>query len=44
MLGWDLLVDEHRDIGVNNEQIAIVGVENWGTGRFPKKGDLAKAL
>ena len=44
VMGWDLLLDEHRDIVVNNEQIAIVGVENWGTGRFPKKGDLAKAL
>lgn len=44
VMGWDLLLDEHRDIVVNNEQIAIVGVENWGTGRFPKKGDLKKAL
>ncbi|MCC2598792.1 metallophosphoesterase [Sphingobacterium sp. FBM7-1] len=44
VMGWDLLLDEHRDIVVNNEQIAIVGVENWGTGRFPKKGDLTKAL
>ena len=43
-MGWDLLLDEHRDLKVNNERLAIVGVENWGTGRFPKKGDLKKAL
>lgn len=44
VMGWDLLLDENRDIEVNNEKISIVGVENWGTGRFPKKGDLKKAL
>src|SRR5690606_24799499 len=43
-MGWDLLLDEHRDLVVNGEKIAIVGVENWGTGRFPKKGDLKRAL
>lgn len=44
VMGWDLLMDENRTIKVGNEEIAIVGVENWGTGRFPKKGDLNKAL
>lgn len=44
VMGWDLLLDENRSIAVNNEKISIVGVENWGTGRFPKKGDLQKAL
>ncbi len=44
VLGWDLLMDENRTIRVDNEEIALVGVQNWGTGRFPKKGDLAKAL
>lgn len=44
IMGWDLLLDEHRAIEMNNEKISIVGVENWGTGRFPKKGDLKKAL
>lgn len=44
VMGWDLLLDENRAIEVNNEKISIVGVENWGTGRFPKKGDLKKAL
>jgi len=44
VMGWDLLMDENRKLQVNNEEIAIVGVQNWGTGRFPKKGDLKKAL
>lgn len=44
VMGWDLLMDENRTIRVGNEEIAIVGVQNWGTGRFPKKGDLGKAL
>ncbi|KGE14179.1 metallophosphoesterase [Sphingobacterium deserti] len=44
VMGWDLLMDENRLLKVGNEQLAIVGVQNWGTGRFPKKGDLGKAL
>lgn len=44
VMGWDLLLDENRTLQVNNESIAVAGVENWGTGRFPKKGDLKKAL
>lgn len=44
VMGWDLLMDENRTIKVGNEEISIVGVQNWGTGRFPKKGDINKAL
>ncbi|TJZ60406.1 metallophosphoesterase [Sphingobacterium olei] len=44
VMGWDLLMDENRTIRVGNDEISIVGVQNWGTGRFPKKGDLTKAL
>jgi len=44
VMGWDLLMDENRTLKVDNEEIAIVGVQNWGTGRFPKKGDINKAL
>ncbi len=44
VMGWDLLMDENRVIKVDNEELSIVGVQNWGTGRFPKKGDLSKAL
>lgn len=44
VMGWDLLLDENRTIKVAGEELPIVGVQNWGTGRFPKKGDLQKAL
>ena len=44
VMGWDLLMDEHRTLKVDQEEIAIIGVQNWGTGRFPKKGDIQKAL
>lgn len=42
VMGWDLLLNEHRRIKVDGEEIGILGVENWGTGRFPKYGDLEK--
>jgi len=44
VMGWDLLLNEHRKIRVDKEEIAVIGVENWGTGRFPKYGkiDVAK--
>lgn len=42
-LGWDLLMNENRIIEQGGDKLAIVGIENWGKGRFPKYGrmDLA---
>lgn len=42
-MGWDILLDEHRVLEVDKEPLAILGVENWGAGRFAKYGDIAKA-
>jgi predicted MPP superfamily phosphohydrolase len=42
--GFNLLMNEHQVIDIEGEKLALVGVENWGTGRFPKYGDLPKAL
>jgi uncharacterized protein len=43
-MGWDLLLNENRIIEKDGEQLAILGVENWGaTLRFPRKGDIYKA-
>ncbi len=42
-LGWDILLNEHRTLSRNGDQINLLGVENWGTGRFPRKGDMQKA-
>lgn len=42
-MGWKLLINEHRVIEKNGQQIAILGVENWGNrANFPKYGDLRK--
>lgn len=43
-MGFDLILNEHRYIQRNNQRLAIVGVENWGYGRFSKYGDLEKAM
>lgn len=43
-LGWRLLMNEHVVLEKNNQQIALLGIENWSAfGRFPKYGrmDLA---
>ena len=42
-MGWDLLLNESRFIEKDGQRMAIIGVENWGTG-FKKVGDLEKAL
>jgi predicted MPP superfamily phosphohydrolase len=41
--GFKLLLNEHEIIEIKGALLAIVGVENWGTGLFPKYGDLVKA-
>ena len=43
-MGWDLLLNESRFIERQGQRIAILGVENWGSGGFKKAGDLNKAL
>ncbi|MFN8352953.1 MAG: metallophosphoesterase [Spirosomataceae bacterium] len=45
LLGWDLLNDEHRILTESGEQLAILGVQNCGFGRFQRQnyGNLAKA-
>lgn len=42
-MGWDILLNENRTLRVDGEEIAIIGIENWGAGRFSKYGDLKKA-
>ncbi len=44
-MGWDLLMNANRRLKVNGEEIAIIGVENWGSlSRFPKYGKLDVAV
>ncbi|WKN31198.1 metallophosphoesterase [Porifericola rhodea] len=42
-MGWNLLMNENRFLKVDNEQIAILGIENWGTGGFAQYGNLSQA-
>lgn len=42
--GFDLLLNENKQIELGNQLINIVGVENWGDGRFSKYGDIKKAM
>ena len=43
--GWNVLLNSNQIIEQEGEQIAIVGVENWGASRhFPKYGNLDKAV
>ncbi|MFA5574141.1 MAG: metallophosphoesterase [Brumimicrobium sp.] len=41
--GFTLLNNQNVSIEKNGESIDIVGVENWGSGRFPKYGDIKLA-
>ena len=43
-MGYDLLLNENRTIKVDGEEIAILGCENWGAGRFSKYGDMSKTI
>ncbi|MTI31627.1 metallophosphoesterase [Xanthovirga aplysinae] len=40
ILGWDLLMNEHRMLLQGSDKLAILGVENWGGRGFIKKGRL----
>ena len=43
-MGWDLLMNENRSLKVNGKEIGILGIENWGAGRFPKYGKMEEAI
>jgi predicted MPP superfamily phosphohydrolase len=43
LLGFDLLLNEHRFLEMGADKLAILGIENWGGGRFSKYGKLDKA-
>ena len=43
-MGFDLLLNESRKVEKDGQKITLVGVENWGAGRFKKAGDLNKSV
>lgn len=42
-MGYDILMNENRMIEQGGDKIAIIGIENWGAGRFTKYGKLDQA-
>lgn len=42
--GFDLLLNEHRTIALNEDSLEIMGVENWGKPPFPQLGELDRAM
>ena len=43
-MGWDLLLNENRRLKIDRDEIAILGIENWGVGRFAKYGRMDLAV
>lgn len=43
-MGFNLLLNSNDRIEIDGASIGIIGVENWGHGRFSKYGDLEKAM
>ena len=43
LLGFDLLMNENRTIEQSGDRISILGIENWGSGRFARYGKLDQA-
>lgn len=43
-IGFRLMLNESLKIEKAGEHITLIGVENWGKGRFQKYGDLDKAI
>ena len=42
-MGWDLLLNDRREIQRGEDTLHLIGVENWGKGGFKKAGDFDKA-
>jgi predicted MPP superfamily phosphohydrolase len=43
-IGFDLLLDESRKIKISDDEIELIGIQNWGMPPFPQYGDLTKAM
>lgn len=43
-IGFNLLLNESEIFKIDNSEIAIIGVENWGAPPFKQYGDLNKAI
>ncbi|MFZ5999762.1 MAG: metallophosphoesterase, partial [Bacteroidota bacterium] len=41
-MGFNILMNEHKMIEQGGDKLAVLGIENWGAGRFSKYGKLEK--
>ncbi len=41
-MGWNIMLNENKIITINGSSIALLGLENWGVGRFSKYGNMTK--
>ena len=42
-MGFQVLLNEAKPLKKDKDEIALIGVENWGAGGFKKNGDFDKA-
>lgn len=43
-MGWKLMMNEHVLLERDGQQIALIGIENWGARGFTQYGDMKKAV
>lgn len=43
-MGFELLLNENRQIDINGDKFNLIGMENWGVGGFSKYGDFDKSI
>jgi len=43
-IGFQLLQNENILLDEDGQSVRLIGIENWGAGRFSKYGDLSKAI
>jgi predicted MPP superfamily phosphohydrolase len=43
LMGFNLLMNQHRFLETGGEKIAVIGIENWGERKFSKYGKLEEA-
>ncbi|MFZ6011424.1 MAG: metallophosphoesterase, partial [Bacteroidota bacterium] len=43
LLGFDLLMNRNHEIIQGGDKLSIIGIENWGAGRFSKYGKIDQA-
>lgn len=43
-MGFRMLLNQNEQVRIGSDAIDLIGVENWGSGRFAKYGDLDQAM